>query len=410
MEWSAKTPLLWDWDNPAAAAAEEAAAAAQQRIDDGSIYSSGGSSSSVVDPTLKKEPAISPTAKNTAAAPAAGAGAGVAAIGLRLGKRTYFEDASQSSSSSSAAAAAAVAAAALKKAKVSQASALSSFCQVEGCNIDLSSAKDYHRKHRVCESHSKCPKVTVNGLERRFCQQCSRFHALSEFDQKKRSCRRRLSDHNARRRKPQPVAFSFSSSRLSSSFYDEGRQISFVWSKPPTDQMRPLTSSAWGGSSDKLSQMKESWIKSTKAGGVDGQQLQMSNSKLSSPFSTLCHDVDRLMPLKGPEASVTASNLGGAPDLQRALSLLSSSSWGSPDPGTASLIQFVDTNQISASQPAPSYLGNSTSAYHWHDKPLLAQQQPEIPFAANSNVSPLQEFQLLKSPYETSFFDTGRIH
>nr|CAD1832042.1 unnamed protein product [Ananas comosus var. bracteatus] len=391
MEWSAKTPLLWDWDNPvAAAAAEEAAAAAQQRIDDGSIYSSGGSSSSVVDPTLKKEPAISPTAKNTAAAPAAGAGAG---------------------SSSSSSAAAAAAAAALKKAKVSQASALSSFCQVEGCNIDLSSAKDYHRKHRVCESHSKCPKVIVNGLERRFCQQCSRFHALSEFDQKKRSCRRRLSDHNARRRKPQPVAFSFSSSRLSSSFYDEGRQISFVWSKPPTDQMRPLTSSAWGGSSDKLSQMKESWIKSTKAGGVDGQQLQMSNSKLSSPFSTLCHDVDRLMPLKGPEASVTASNLGGAPDLQRALSLLSSSSWGSPDPGTASLIQFVDTNQISASQPAPSYLGNSTSAYHWHDKPLLAQQQqPEIPFAANSNVSPLQEFQLLKSPYETSFFDTGRIH
>lgn len=85
---------------------------------------------------------------------------------------------------------------------------------------------------------------------------------------------------------------------------DEGRQISFVWSKPPTDQMRPLTSSAWGGSSDKLSQMKESWIKSTKAGGVDGQQLQMSNSKLSSPFSTLCHDVDRLMPLKGKVAKV----------------------------------------------------------------------------------------------------------
>ncbi|CAL5327140.1 unnamed protein product [Camellia sinensis] len=29
-------------------------------------------------------------------------------------------------------------------------------CQVEGCNLDLSSAKEYHRKHRVCESHSKC--------------------------------------------------------------------------------------------------------------------------------------------------------------------------------------------------------------------------------------------------------------
>lgn len=47
-------------------------------------------------------------------------------------------------------------------------------CQVDGCELDLSSAKDYHRKHRVCETHSKCPKVTVSGVERRFCQQCSR--------------------------------------------------------------------------------------------------------------------------------------------------------------------------------------------------------------------------------------------
>ncbi|KAJ1401956.1 SBP domain [Sesbania bispinosa] len=56
---------------------------------------------------------------------------------LKLGKRLYFED-------------------------------------VEDCGLDLSSAKDYHRKHRVCESHSKSPKVIIAGLERRFCQQCSR--------------------------------------------------------------------------------------------------------------------------------------------------------------------------------------------------------------------------------------------
>jgi hypothetical protein len=47
-------------------------------------------------------------------------------------------------------------------------------CQIDGCELDLSSSKDYHRKHRVCETHSKCPKVVVSGLERRFCQQCSR--------------------------------------------------------------------------------------------------------------------------------------------------------------------------------------------------------------------------------------------
>ncbi|KAG7586381.1 SBP domain superfamily [Arabidopsis thaliana x Arabidopsis arenosa] len=75
-------------------------------------------------------------------------------------------------------------------------------CQVYGCNMDLSSSKDYHKRHRVCEAHSKTSVVVVNGLEQRFCQQCSRFHFLSEFDDGKRSCRRRLAGHNERRRKP----------------------------------------------------------------------------------------------------------------------------------------------------------------------------------------------------------------
>ncbi|PQQ04540.1 squamosa promoter-binding-like protein 6 [Prunus yedoensis var. nudiflora] len=46
-------------------------------------------------------------------------------------------------------------------------------CQVLGCNMDLSSSKDYHKRHRVCDAHSKTPKVIVNGMEQRFCQQCS---------------------------------------------------------------------------------------------------------------------------------------------------------------------------------------------------------------------------------------------
>ncbi|KAL4378642.1 hypothetical protein GQ457_02G000170 [Hibiscus cannabinus] len=74
-------------------------------------------------------------------------------------------------------------------------------CQVEGCHVALVKAKEYHRRHKVCEMHSKAPKVVVLGLEQRFCQQCSRFHVLSEFDDSKRSCRRRLAGHNERRRK-----------------------------------------------------------------------------------------------------------------------------------------------------------------------------------------------------------------
>ncbi|PKU69594.1 squamosa promoter-binding-like protein 10 [Dendrobium catenatum] len=77
-------------------------------------------------------------------------------------------------------------------------------CQAEGCRADLSGAKHYHRRHKVCDFHSKAPVVFFpGGLQQRFCQQCSRFHGLAEFDDTKRSCRKRLAEHNRRRRKPQ---------------------------------------------------------------------------------------------------------------------------------------------------------------------------------------------------------------
>ncbi|KAK9058007.1 hypothetical protein SSX86_022848 [Deinandra increscens subsp. villosa] len=75
------------------------------------------------------------------------------------------------------------------------------FCQVEDCTGDMSRAKTYHRRHKVCEVHAKAPFVVISGRQQRFCQQCSRFHDLTEFDDAKRSCRRRLAGHNERRRK-----------------------------------------------------------------------------------------------------------------------------------------------------------------------------------------------------------------
>ncbi|XP_023001184.1 squamosa promoter-binding-like protein 17 [Cucurbita maxima] len=88
------------------------------------------------------------------------------------------------------------------------------FCQVYGCNKDLTSSKEYHKRHKVCEVHSKTAKVIVNGIEQRFCQQCSRFHLLVEFDDGKRSCRKRLAGHNERRRKPQVSFHSGRAQRL----------------------------------------------------------------------------------------------------------------------------------------------------------------------------------------------------
>ncbi|GMI76771.1 hypothetical protein HRI_001346400 [Hibiscus trionum] len=97
------------------------------------------------------------------------------------------------------------------------------YCQVYGCNKDLTSSKDYHKRHRVCEVHSKTAKVIVNGIEQRFCQQCSRFHLLAEFDDGKRSCRKRLAGHNERRRKPQVGIYSGRTESLQYNGFRGGR-------------------------------------------------------------------------------------------------------------------------------------------------------------------------------------------
>ncbi|RDX87570.1 Squamosa promoter-binding-like protein 8 [Mucuna pruriens] len=117
-------------------------------------------------------------------------------IGLNLGGRTYFSSSEDDFVSRL-----------YRRSRPAEpgstASSNSPRCQAEGCNADLSQAKHYHRRHKVCEFHSKAATVIAAGLTQRFCQQCSRFHLLSEFDNGKRSCRKRLADHNRRRRKTQ---------------------------------------------------------------------------------------------------------------------------------------------------------------------------------------------------------------
>ncbi|WOL06506.1 hypothetical protein Cni_G15240 [Canna indica] len=225
--------------------------------------------------------------------------------GLKLGQ-TYFEDvgAGNNIKSSSSSASITSSAALEKKARASQQNFQNPYCQVEGCNIDLTSAKDYHRKHRVCENHSKSPKVIVAGLERRFCQQCSRFHGLSEFDQKKRSCRRRLSDHNARRRKPQPTTISFNSARLSSSYHGDRHQMNLVFGQGPLDHVTTTTDSPWNESGNfKIVQSKDSWIKLNKAGGTSGE-LQYSSTHQVHNVSTHSHGWDGIFPSKGTTADI----------------------------------------------------------------------------------------------------------
>lgn len=61
-----------------------------------------------------------------------------------------------------------------KKTKFGGGSSSRAVCQVEDCGADLSNAKDYHRRHKVCEMHSKASRALVGNVMQRFCQQCSR--------------------------------------------------------------------------------------------------------------------------------------------------------------------------------------------------------------------------------------------
>ncbi|GAB2266926.1 Squamosa promoter-binding-like protein [Dionaea muscipula] len=168
------------------------------------------------------------TGGSSSGLPPSSATGGDSLHGLKFGQKIYFEDPGhhgapppKSASGSSSSSSSPTPAVPGKKGRGVVHGAQPPRCQVEGCNVDLSDAKTYYSRHKVCAMHSKSSMVFVAGLQQRFCQQCSRFHLLSEFDEGKRSCRRRLAGHNERRRKPPPGSLLSSRfGRLSSSILD----------------------------------------------------------------------------------------------------------------------------------------------------------------------------------------------
>uniref|UniRef100_A0ACD5TH74 Uncharacterized protein n=1 Tax=Avena sativa TaxID=4498 RepID=A0ACD5TH74_AVESA len=74
-------------------------------------------------------------------------------------------------------------------------------CQVPGCEADIRELKGYHKRHRVCLRCAHASAVMLDSVQKRYCQQCGKFHVLLDFDEDKRSCRRKLERHNKRRRR-----------------------------------------------------------------------------------------------------------------------------------------------------------------------------------------------------------------
>ncbi|KAK9120124.1 hypothetical protein Scep_018217 [Stephania cephalantha] len=257
-------------------------------------------------------------------------------------------------------------------------------CSVDGCTADLSKCRDYHRRHKVCEVHSKTPRVMVGGQEQRFCQQCSRFHLLVEFDEVKRSCRKRLDGHNRRRRKPQPDSIPISSGSLFTN-HQGARLMPFA--NPQVLPTTSVVSATWPTvvkteEDSMLYNNHPSMRFSDRQNPFPGSLSRSYKGEKQFPFlhvsdPTLGHRT-------APEPSVcqpllntiASSESGGAAtkmfseglariDSDCALSLLSSPP--TQTSGISSMSHMVQHNSISMAQPlipTLQYNDNSISRYH----------------------------------------------
>nr|AQQ11805.1 squamosa-promoter binding protein-like protein [Phyllostachys edulis] len=255
----------------------------------------------------------------------------------------------------------------LKRPRAGPGGASGGQCAVDGCKADLSKCRDYHRRHKVCEAHSKTPVVVVSGREMRFCQQCSRFHLLAEFDEAKRSCRKRLDGHNRRRRKPQPDNMN------SGSFMTSQQGTRFASFAPP----RPEVS--WSGiikSEDspyythQVLSNRQHFVGSTSTYSKEGRRfpfLQEGDQVSFSTSSTLEISVCQpLLKIVAPPPESSSSNkifsdgLTQVLDSDCALSLLSSPA-NSSSVNISRMVQ--PTEHIPMSQPLVPNLQFGSSSW-----------------------------------------------
>ncbi|CAM6104347.1 unnamed protein product [Calypogeia fissa] len=214
-------------------------------------------------------------------------------IGLNLGVRTYFSTEDTAAGRFG------------KRHRASSPGSQAPMCQAEGCKADLSTAKHYHRRHKVCEQHSKAANVVAAGQTQRFCQQCSRFHILSEFDEGKRSCRKRLADHNRRRRKPQPAASTCGGSVLESvpPKLDEHGNPTCASSKPNLMHLKKAGSPSTASMEDS----------DGKTGSV-GNNLQLRASSGFEPSHTTLLNCS-FNTVSGPDGQALLSAMSNTPPL-----------------------------------------------------------------------------------------------
>lgn len=295
-------------------------------------------------------------------------------------------------------------------------------CLVDECNADLSQCREYHRRHKVCEVHSKTAKVTIGGREQRFCQQCSRFHSLVEFDDGKRSCRKRLDGHNRRRRKPQPDSMTKTSGLL---FGQQGTELLSFSSQ----QILPsaVVSSAWAGVVKTDSEMvlynnqsrlhcmdsQNSFPDSSGHSYKGGSQFQfMQGSDPSVPeASSICQPlIDNPIPAAGIPSSgqkIFSSGLNEIVDSDRALSLLSSAPAVTREIGLSHMVQQPTSIPRPQSQSVVHGLHYGGLSHFPFAQDFNSKPQDSTADSHVSNSSPLHFHEMLQNAQDGSSTSGG---
>lgn len=102
-----------------------------------------------------------------------------------------------------------------------------------------------------------------------------------------------------------------------------------------------------------------------------------------------------MVPLAGIEDSINSSDPNDTKDFYRALSLLSTNSWGSYEAKSTSL---EHSNHTSAAQPAT----HAAPSEYWNtDQPLNSSMW--ISYSNSDDNNRFHEFQLFREPYGSGF-------
>ncbi|XVE74747.1 hypothetical protein DITRI_Ditri12bG0042600 [Diplodiscus trichospermus] len=182
-----------------------------------------------------------------------------------------------------------------------------------------------------------------------------RFHSLVEFDEVKRSCRKRLDGHNRRRRKPQPDSLSVNSGRFLSN-HPGSRYLPF--SGPQIFSTTAITSS-WAGavkaetdiSSELNFSSRNSLFPGSSSHNYKGEKqfsfLQSASSSL--PGVSVCQPLLDANPSSnngGSSQKMFANGLNQVIDSNRALSLLSSRPAETREIGLSPMVQSGSASSL----------------------------------------------------------------